>query len=415
MIHLRKLARAHQLSLTALAQQIDAFADQVSPLTRVAITEFLETIAAELLPVADATIDVIIERLLAALDRRRSPLPSIERETLRGVLDVLAGPLKLPVEYLATAINDGRPVVIQHGGDIDSVAGALILHHVLTHYLRHVAQVQDLHAAVPASAFVVTLGRAEPPTSDRLGLAIRDARAIHYSISTQAWRLGQMLLMRYETLRDGTFMIYDLETTSTQELSAEIVEMAAQPFVRGKAIGEAFNRLVKPCGPIPQAASEVHNITWRDVKDAPRIELVLPDFLAYLGDATLVGHNITQFDHKLICRHATLHGLQAPNNELLDTCALAKRVLPNMAHGLEALAQHFGMTGPQTHRAIDDVQMNAEVLHGLLEVHARQQELDVLSEALPLVALGIWASNVARVDENVTLVCAGGRALTVHA
>lgn len=410
MIHLRRIAETQGLTLSVLAQRIDDFADQVSPLTRVAISEFLAIIAAELLPVADASIDVIVGRLFRALNQRRSPLPSAERETLYGVLDLLARPLTSCVDALVTAIAAGRIIVIRHANDLDSVAAATIIEYVLTHYMRHPVRVQPLETPEPVDGFVITLGMKIDSDVDGFGLAIRDARAIHYSVSTQAWRLGQMLLMRYETLRDGTFMIYDLETTSNQELSAEIVELAAQPFARGHAVADPFTSLVRPQGQIAPDASRLHGITWRDVKHAPTVADVLPEFLAYLGDATLVGHNITHFDHKIVCRLAHTLGLPQPINHILDTLLLARRLLPNATHSLEALAQRFGETTAQTHRALDDVRMNAVVLEHLLSLQQREQELDVLSETLPLVALGIWASGVPQIDENATLTLAGARA-----
>lgn len=410
MIHLRQLAQAHNMSISALAQRIDDFAAEVSPLTRVAITEFFATIGAELLPVVNESIDVIMDRLLHAVNRRRSPLPVAERENLYGVLDLLARPLKACVDSLAAAIAAGRTVAIRHAGDLDSAAGAIILEHVLAHYLRHSVYVQPGADSGAEDEFVIVLGRKMAASQAGFGLAVRDARAIHYSVSTQAWRLGQMLLMRYETLRHRPLMIYDLETTSNQEISAEIVEVAAQAFVRGQAIGEPFNRLVRPQGQISRDASQLHGLTWQHVRHAPGIADVLPGFLEYLADATLVGHNIAHFDHKIVCRLAANLGLPQPTSHILDTLALARRVLPHTQHTLEALAHRFGATEPQTHRAIDDVQMNAFVLEHLLDLQQREQELDVLSETLPLVALGIWASGVPQIDENATLILSGARA-----
>jgi superfamily I DNA/RNA helicase/DNA polymerase III epsilon subunit-like protein len=409
MIHLRQLARTHGLRVSELAQQIEQFADQISPLTRVAITDFLATIAAELLPVANESVVVIVERLLRALAQRRSPFPALERDTLYGVLDVLAGPLRTPVEHLSAAIQVGREVVIRHADDLDSITGAAILEHVLTHYLRHPVHIEPITITTPPTGFLITFGHPIAADADGFGLAVRDARTIHYSISTQAWRIGQLLLLGYERLRDGRFMIYDLETTSDQVLTAEIVEVAAQPFLRGAAQEEPFNRLVRPKGRIAPDASQIHGIRWRDVQHAPDITAVLPELFAYLGDAPLVGHNITQFDHHILHRLAADLKLPFPSNEVLDTCALARRLLPHESASLTALAQRFGYPQEQTHRAVDDVQLTAFVLERLLDLHQREHELDVLSEVLPLVALGIHASDVPLLDENVLLAAAGTR------
>lgn len=130
---------------------------------------------------------------------------------------------------------------------------------------------------------------------------------------------------------------------------------------------------------------------------------------AYLGDATLVGHKLTQFDHPILYRLAADLGLRFLPNDLLDTCALARRLLPHEPAALAALAQRFGYPQAQTHPAAADVQMTAFVLEHVLDLHQCDQALDVLDEVLPLVALGIHVSGVPLIDENALLAQAGTR------
>jgi len=70
----------------------------------------------------------------------------------------------------------------------------------------------------------------------------------------------------------------------------------------------------------------------------------------------------------------------------------------------------FGYRETQTHRALDDVRLNAKVFFRLLDLLDREREIDIASEALPLVALGIHASGLPPTDYNLWLAEAGARA-----
>lgn len=417
MAHLRRLANTKGLSLTALARRIDAYSEHVSPLTRTLIKDFISIFDVELAAVTHEPIDVIVQRLLTILKGRRNPIARATREHLKGILETLAQPLRGPVDLLRKAIAEKRPIVLVHDGTIDSVAGAVILAHVLKHYLQYPAEIRAQQAPQTEEAFVITLGVARRADRNGFGLAVYETtlRTLAYSISTQAWRIGQMLLMSYEKLRDGAFVLYDLETTSTHIRTTEILEMAAIEVKAGQPTQREFDQLVRPEGRIPPAASAVHGIIEEVVRNQPPIADVLPAFLSFLGDATLVGHNIEQFDHQVLTRVARDLGLCPPSGPLIDTCKLARRLLPDNSHKLQILAQHFGFNVKQSHRALDDVRLNAQVFFKLLDVLDREREIDIAPEVLPLVALGIRASGVPLHDYNLLLAQAGSRALELAA
>ncbi|MBA3947670.1 MAG: UvrD-helicase domain-containing protein, partial [Herpetosiphonaceae bacterium] len=410
MLHLRRVAHAAGLSVSQLARQLDDYVDHLSPLTRVTIQTFLSTVAAELLPVAAEPIAVVVAKLLTVLAQRRSPIPAARRADATAVLDLLARPLLAPLNLLYAAITARRPLTLLHDGTVDSTAATTILEHVMVHYLRHPVSVELGPTPTDPFAFSVSLGKLLPFGQDGLALQVRDALTIRFSLSTQAWRLGQMLLMRYETLRHDTFVFYDVETTGVHVPTAELLEIAALKLTAGQPQAHPFHSMVRPHGPIPSDATRIHNIHWPDVCAAPTPATILPQFIEFIGDATLVGHNLEQFDHPLLCRLIRTLGLPLPTNPTLDTCALAHRLLPYASHKLEDLAHHFGISAPQTHRAPDDVQLNAQVFEHLLDLLAHEKELDVLDEALPLVALGTHAAGIPAEGENELLAIAGARA-----
>ncbi|MEI6775640.1 MAG: UvrD-helicase domain-containing protein [Chloroflexales bacterium] len=415
MAQIQTLAAAEQVPLIDIARRIDDYRDQVSPLTRTVIKDFLHMFEVELAEVADRPIGAIIQRLLAVLKQRRSPFPRAVRENVRGILESMALPLKSHATAIASAIKAGRRIVLTHDGAIDAAAGALILAHILEHYFQHPAVIQRRSDPPLPGAFVIALGDAREPSRDGTGIGVYTTPrgTLAYSVSVQAWRLGQMLLMQRETQRAGRFMLFDLETTGTHIRTTEILELAALEVEAEQITGRTFEALARPAGRIAPAASQVHGITEDQVKDKPTIAGVLPAYLDVLRGVTLVGHNVEAFDYPVIRRIANELGLEPPTGPIIDTCKLARRLLPDNSHRLGALADLFGYKEPQTHRALDDVRMNAEVFFRLLDLLDDERALDIASEVLPLVAIGLHASGLPLDDYHGWLFQAGARARDV--
>ncbi len=95
---------------------------------------------------------------------------------------------------------------------------------------------------------------------------------------------------------------------------------------------------------------------------------MLPSFLEFVADAVLVAHN-APYDVGFLKAACAKHGYRWPNPRVLDTAALARRVLtrdevPNRKLG--TLAAYFRTATQPTHRALDDARATVDVLHGLI-------------------------------------------------
>ena len=85
-----------------------------------------------------------------------------------------------------------------------------------------------------------------------------------------------------ESSLKGNYIVFDFETTGLNCSNGdEIIEIGAVKVHNGK-IMETFATLVKPSISIPAEATKINNITNDMVKDAPTINLVLPDFLNFV-------------------------------------------------------------------------------------------------------------------------------------
>ena len=82
---------------------------------------------------------------------------------------------------------------------------------------------------------------------------------------------------------DGTFIVFDLETTGLNPASEEITEIAACRVVDG-AIQDSFQTYVNPHKPIPEEITKLTGISDETVADAPDLDEAVPKFLAWAGE-----------------------------------------------------------------------------------------------------------------------------------
>src|ERR1700677_3034611 len=122
------------------------------------------------------------------------------------------------------------------------------------------------------------------------------------------------------------FVSLDLETTGLMPETDRIVEIGAVRFgPDGREICR-FQRLVNPQRAMSPAAYAIHGLSDADLADAAPAHEILPEFLAFLGDASttsLIAHNAA-FDAGFLGRELGLAGLTAPTHSLFDTLALAR-------------------------------------------------------------------------------------------
>lgn len=177
-----------------------------------------------------------------------------------------------------------------------------------------------------------------------------------------------------EYIRD--YVIFDLETTGTSCYNDKVVEISAVKVVDGRVV-EEFSTLVNPDRPIPYYASQVNGITDDMVEDAPLFKEALKDFLDFVGDMVLVGHNIHAFDLKFIYRDCEEYFGKVPGNDYIDTLKMSRICLPELVHHtLSDIASFYGISTEGAHRALNDCRMNQAVYEKMGErLEARLKEV----------------------------------------
>ena len=169
------------------------------------------------------------------------------------------------------------------------------------------------------------------------------------------------------SLRETTFVVVDLETTGRAPDGGGITEIGAVKVCGGEPLGE-FATLVNPGERIPPFITVLTGITETMVAPAPSIDSVLPAFLEFAHGAVLVAHN-APYDVSFLKAACAKHGYSWPNPKVLDTAALARRVLireevPNRR--LSTLAAYFRTPHQPCHRALADALATVDLLHALI-------------------------------------------------
>lgn len=182
--------------------------------------------------------------------------------------------------------------------------------------------------------------------------------------------------------------VFDTETTGLDPRKGHrVVEIAAVRIEGGRILEETpFSTFVNPERDIPWEAKQVNHITDEDVRNAPTIMTVLPEFLAFAQGSVLVAQN-AQFDMNfLACEKEFCWGyVELP--ECLCTMRLSQSLFPTaFRHNLDIMSERFQLPLPENrHRALPDVIQTAKILLCMIE-HGKISSMEELRRRAGLIA-----------------------------
>ena len=134
-----------------------------------------------------------------------------------------------------------------------------------------------------------------------------------------------------------------------------LIELSALK-IRNDKIVDKFTTLVKPDGKISSFIRGLTGITDEMVENAPKIENILDKYISFIGDDTVVGHNV-RFDIGFINQKNIQHFNQKFTNNSIDTCILSRKISDLKRHKLDCVAQYFNINSDGHHRAERDCVM----------------------------------------------------------
>lgn len=121
----------------------------------------------------------------------------------------------------------------------------------------------------------------------------------------------------------NNYVVIDTETSGLYVDTCEIIKLSALK-IRNGAIAERFSSLIKPVAPLSEETERLAGIRNVDLSEKSGINDVLSDFINFIGNDTLVSHNIG-FGIKFINSALKKAGMPSLKNETVDTLELARR------------------------------------------------------------------------------------------
>ncbi len=182
-------------------------------------------------------------------------------------------------------------------------------------------------------------------------------------------------------------IILDTETTGLDPKQGHrIIELAALELVDRRPTGRHVHFHFNPEREIDVGATEVHGMTWDDLRTKPRFRDLAAEFLDFARGAEWIIHN-APFDIGFLDAELALCGRDACSSlhaGLIDTLALAREHFPGKRNSLDALCERFGVDNAERtrHTALLDTRLLAEVYLAM----TRGQDsltIDIAPPALP--------------------------------
>jgi DNA polymerase-3 subunit epsilon len=179
-------------------------------------------------------------------------------------------------------------------------------------------------------------------------------------------------------------IIIDTETTGLDPKQGHrIIELAALEVVNRRTTGRAVQFRLDPEREIDAGATEVHGMTWDDLKGKPRFRDIAAEFIDFARGAEWIIHN-APFDVGFIdaeLRLAELDACAGIYANLIDTLALAREMFPGKRNSLDALCERFGVDN--AHRSVHGALLDAQLLAEVYLAMTRGQESLVIDMGAP--------------------------------
>lgn len=168
----------------------------------------------------------------------------------------------------------------------------------------------------------------------------------------------------------NNFTAIDIETTGLDPRLDEIIELSAIRVRNGEVVNE-YSTLVRPPYAVPEFISELTGITNDSLRNAPSLNEALDDYMSFLGDDVIIGHNVNFDINFLYDKYLSLSSIEF-SNDFVDTLRLSRFLLRDIHHHrLMDLLEYYGIGEEVEHRGLSDAYA---ALNVLIRLHATALE-----------------------------------------
>nr|WP_207742376.1 3'-5' exonuclease [Clostridium tepidum] len=193
---------------------------------------------------------------------------------------------------------------------------------------------------------------------ENIKIGVRLTDLIHKN--TQEYGDYYELLIR--ELDNENIVVFDVESTGINTTEDEIVQIAAIKINNKGEVIESFQKFLVPNKPVGDSYL-VHGFSDEFLKkNGEDKNTVLKNFLEFIEDTVVIGHNVT-FDITILNSELERLNLNKSNfKAYYDTLDIARRFYPNLVnHKLETLSRLFNTEIKSSHNAMDDILATKDV------------------------------------------------------
>ncbi len=174
---------------------------------------------------------------------------------------------------------------------------------------------------------------------------------------------------------NASYVVFDIETTGFSAENDKIIEIGAVKVIEGRIV-DRYSTFVNPKRPIPYRIESLTHINDGMVADAPVIEAVLPEFMAFCEGCIMVAHNAA-FDMGFIRMNCAKQGIEREFT-YVDTWPMARIMRPGLKnYKLDTVVEAVNGRLENHHRAVEDAESTADIFVKFLAELREKQVFDL--------------------------------------
>lgn len=172
--------------------------------------------------------------------------------------------------------------------------------------------------------------------------------------------------LRDQELKGAEYVIFDTETTGLSAVYDSMIEIGATKMKDGEVI-DRFDKFINPGHPLSEVTTNLTSITTDMVKDAPDEKTIVSEFMDFIGDDILVGHNVT-FDMGFMNAALTRMDRDRLQMPVIDTLEMSRTLHSEYRnHKLDSLAKRYNIVLEHHHRADSDAETTGYLMYKLFD------------------------------------------------
>ena len=261
---------------------------------------------------------------------------------------------KVKTDMLKAAIKDTPQPLL---GDVfENLEDVNVLFDKLkTHNINHVFADWMYFYLIPASKF-----KKDGKVPDRSFWLSNRWKKIDFETTT-----GSVLLEGKNAIINN-YVVMDVETTGLSTEVDSVIQLSAVKYKNDKIVG-TWDEFIKPQNfdGLSEFIKDLTQITDEQIYSAKGFSELSSDFLSFIGDEILIGHNLG-FDIGMLETEFKRQGSKFKDVKYIDTLKLAKKKIPGLKgrgkYKLENLKKMLpNSENLQSHNALNDCIINGEL------------------------------------------------------